>query len=133
MYIGIDVRDTKMGIGIVDDKGVLSFDNIFPIDPELGVDKLMLDIIYIAKNISETVPLELFNDRITGIGICTKNTLEKNISMQLIIQQYFDVPVFVESQEAAMVLVENEIGTLKGNIINNEGVIVAGLLCKAKA
>ena len=128
MFIGIDVGDTKMGIGLVNDKGELSFDNTFPIDSDQNLEKLMLDIIYIAKNISETVPLELFNDRITGIGICIEDILDKKSSTQSIVQQYFDVPVFVESLEAAMELAEDKIGKFKGNI-NNVGIIAAGLLC----
>jgi len=121
MFVGIDVRDTKIGMGLVSDKGELSFQSTFPIDSEQDFDKVTLDIIFVVKSISETVPLELFNDNISGIGICTQHTLDKNSAMQVIIQGYFDVPVFVENIAVDMVLADNE--------INNAGIIAAGLLC----
>lgn len=131
MFIGIDVRDTKIAMGLVNDGGELSFENMFSIDSEQDLDKLILDIIFIIKNISDTIPLELFNDRLLGIGICIQETLDKNSSLQEIVQGHFQIPVFVERFTVAADSVEDEIGTLKGNI-SNARIIAAALLCESR-
>lgn len=131
MFIGIDVRDTKIAMGLVNDKGELSFASTFPIDSEQDPDKIILDIIFVIKNISETIPLELFNDRLVGIGICIQETLGENLSLQETVQRHFQIPVLVESLTVATDSVENEIGTLKGNITNAR-IIAAALLCKGR-
>lgn len=139
MFIGIDVVDTKIAIGLVNNRGELSFESTFPIDFEQDSEKFVLDLIYVIKSISETIPLELFNDRLLGIGIGIRNTSDKNSGisklgngpLQEIIQQYFNIPVFAESFEAAKDLAEPEMGTLKGEI-NKHGIIAAALFCKDK-
>lgn len=119
MFVGIDVKDTRIGMGLVNDKGELSFESTFPVDSGQDPNKIMLDIIYVVKSISETVPLELFNERISGIGIGVQDAFMENASLQETIQRYFDIPVFVES--------------LQGNVkVKNEGIINAGLLCNGR-
>jgi predicted NBD/HSP70 family sugar kinase len=117
MFVGIDVKDTRIGMGLVNDKGELSFESTFPVDSGQDPDKVMLDIIYVVKSISETVPLELFNDRISGIGIGIHDAFMENSSLQETIQRYFDIPVFVESVQGK---------------VKNEGIIAAGLLCNGR-
>lgn len=141
MYVGVDVRDTKIAIGLVSDKGAVSFQSSLPIDPQKNPETVILDIIYIIKSISETVPLELFNDRLSGIGIGIPDTLDKDnediiqcinpglksISQKEMIQRHFDIPIFVENHKAAEALAANEIAALKGN---NAGIVAAAMLCK---
>ena len=131
MFIGIDVRETKIAMGLVNDKGELSFESTFPIDSQQGLDKLILDIIFVIKNISETIPLELFNDRLLGIGICIQEILGENSPLREIVQRHFHIPVFVESLTVATDSAENGIGTIKGNI-SSEGIIAAAFLCKGR-
>ena len=131
MFIGIDVRDTKIAVGLVNDKEQLSFDNMFPNDSEKSLDTLMLDIIFIIKNISDTIPLELFNDRLLGIGICIQETLDKDGILQEVVQGHFQIPVFVERLTVTTDESEDETGTLKVNI-SNARIIAAALLCKKR-
>jgi glucokinase len=141
MYVGVDVQDTKIAIGLVSDKGAVSFQSSLPINPEKNSDAVMLDIIYIIKTISETVPLELFNDRLLGIGLGIQDNLDKesgnlvqctnpgsrNISQKEIIERHFEIPVYVENHKAAETLAANEVKAHKGN---DAGIIAAGMLCK---
>lgn len=129
MFIGIDVRDAKIAVGLVNDKGELSFENMFPIDTGESLENLMLDLVFIIKNISETIPLELFNDRLLGIGICIQETLDENNIMQEVVQEHFQIPVYVERFTVDTDSVENKIETTKEYIIN-ERIIAAALLCK---
>jgi len=114
MFVGIHVKNTRIGMGLVNEKGKSSFESTFPVDSDQDPDKIMLDIIYVVKSISETVPLELFNERITGIGIGVQDAFIENASLQETIQRYFDIPVFVENVQGAG---------------GNEGIITSGLLC----
>lgn len=141
MYVGVDVRDTKIAIGLVSDKGVVSFQNSLSVDPKGNLEAVILDIIYVIKTMSETIPLELFNDRLVGIGIGIQDTVDKDsenivqcndpgfksISQREILQRHFDIPIFVENHKAAEVLASNEIGALNGN---NAGIVAAAMLCK---
>lgn len=122
MYIGIAVGD-EIKLGLVNDDGETSFESTFPIEASQNIEKLMLDLIYTVKSISETVPLELFNERITGIGISIRDIFEeKNDYIQKTIQRYFDIPVIVNTLTNA----------LESTGIDNQGIIAAGLLCKGK-
>lgn len=141
MYVGVDVRDTKIAIGLVNDNGRVSFQSSLAIDPDKNSEGVILDIVYIIKSISEAVPLELFNDRLLGIGIGILDTLDKNsgniipcadsrlgsISQEEMIQRHFEIPIFVENHAAAKALASNELGDLKGP---EAGIVTAAMLCK---
>lgn len=141
MYVGVDVRDTSITIGFVNDRGVVSFHNSLQVDPEKDTEAAILDIIYVIKTMSETVPLELFNDRLLGIGIGIPDTLNKDDNNILvrgnadlkrtthreIIERYFDTPIYIENHSTAEKLAAAELSAAKGK---NAGVVAAALLCK---
>ena len=141
MYIGVDVKDTKISIGLVNDKGAVSFQSFLPVDPKNDPDSVIMEIIFIIKSLSESVPLELFNDRPTGIGIGIQDNLDKDsgiivqcanpefksISQREMIERHFDLPVYIDNHTAAEALAVNEIGADKGNAA---GIIAAAMLCK---
>lgn len=141
MFIGVDVRDTNITIGFVNDRGLVSFQNTLQVDQEKDPETAILDIIYVIKTMSETVPLELFNDRILGIGIGIPDILNKDdnnillhkkpstgrTSQKELIQRHFDTPVYIENHSTAEKLAAAEISATNGK---NAGVVAAALLCK---
>ncbi|MDR1193834.1 MAG: hypothetical protein LBK98_06705 [Peptococcaceae bacterium] len=141
MYIGVAVRGNLVSIGFVADDGEVSFPSTFPIDPEIDSNSIILDLIFNIKTIAETVPLELFNQTLDGVGVsiigsldeknerileCANGGLE-NIKLRERLERNFDIDVFVGSADMAR---QYAAGEIVGRSEQEAAIIAAGLLCK---
>lgn len=141
MYIGVAVQGSVIAVGFVYDNGELTFPSFFPVDPEKGVDAIVLDLVFTVKTIAETVPFELFNDNLEGVGVtvlgclddknevileCENRGLEK-INLRERLQRNFEVDIWVGS---AQVAAQNAAKEIEGRDGPSAAIIAAGLLCR---
>lgn len=141
MYVGVDIKETEVAVGLVNDQGKVAFHSSLSIEPGKDPDAIVMDIIFIIKSLAETVPLELFNDRLQGIGIAIPDAIDKNSgsiigqarprlqndSHREKLERHFNLPVYIDNREAAAVLAVKEIQGSQGIF---PGIIGAALLCK---
>ncbi|MEL7622441.1 MAG: ROK family protein [Clostridiales bacterium] len=141
MYVGVDIKETEVAIGLVSEGGKVAFHSFLPVAPEKDPDTIVMEIIFIIKSLAETVPLELFNDRIQGIGIAIADDIDKssgsiigqvrlrlpNDSHREKLERHFNLPVYIDNRGAAAALAGNEIKDFQGIF---SGIIAAALLCK---
>jgi glucokinase len=141
MYVGLHVGKSQIEIGLVSDRGDVSFPSTFPVEPDADSERVIIDIIYNIKTVSEEVPIELFNNHLTGIGITIDGVLDEeneqivecvnrnliNIRLRERLQRNFDIDVFVRSSEDAKTLASKEIAAKTGR---QAEIAAAGLLCK---
>ena len=141
MYIGVDIFGPKISIGLVGENGSLSFPSSFPVDPETDCETVVIDLIFSIKTITETVPMELFNDYPEAIGITIHGTIDEdtgvildceNCSLERVnlkkrLQRNFEIPIHIGSHDNAMAQAAKDIGA---QTMVNASVIAAGLVCK---
>lgn len=141
MFIGVAVRGSVIAVGFVHDNGNLTFPSSFPLNLEEDVNGIILDLVFIIKTITETVPFELFNDQLDGIGItiqgrlddkneriaeCVNRGLEK-INLRERLQRNFEIDVWVDSEDVAVRAAAEEI---KDKDEQSAAIVAAGFLCR---
>ncbi len=141
MYVGVDIKETMVAIGLVSDQGKVAFHSSLSVDAQKNPDAIVMEIIFIIKSLSETVPLELFNDQLQGIGIGIADDIDKNSgniirhtgcqfpndSQRDKIERHFNLPVYVDNHKEAATLAANEMQGPHGDF---SGIIAAAMLCK---
>ena len=141
MYIGAAIRGPVIAVGFVYENGDLAFPSFFPLDPGKEADGIILDLVFTIKTIAETVPFELFNDKLEGIGVTVIGGLDdkneqiiecenpglKKINLRERLQRNFEIDVRVESADTAARAVGKEI---RGRDERSASIIAAGLLCR---
>lgn len=139
MYIGVAVRGAVLALGFVYNDGKLTFPSFFPLDPENDANDIILDLVFTIKTIAETVPFELFNDQLEGIGVTVLGQLDQKnekivecenrglmkINLRERLQRNFEIDVWVDSADAAMQAAAKEI---EGFDEQSAAIIAAGLL-----
>lgn len=143
MYIGVALLGPVIAVGFVHEDGKLTFPSSFPLDLDMDANSIILDLVFTVKTIAETVPFELFNDKLDGIGVAVlgyfddegeriiecENRGLKNINLRERLQRNFEIDVWVNSVDVAMRAVTKEI---EGHDRQSAAIISAGLLCKGK-
>lgn len=139
MYIGVAIQGSVIAVGFVYDNGDLTFPSFFPLDPEKDTNGIILDLVFIIKTITETVPFELFNDKLEGLGVtvmgqlddkneriikCENRGLEK-INLRERLGRNFEIDVWVDSADVAAQHAAEEI---KGHDEQSAAIVAAGLL-----
>lgn len=140
MYIGVAVRGPVIALGFVHEDGKLTFPSFFPLDMGNDANGIILDLVFTIKTIAETVPFELFNDQLEGIGVTVLGSLDdknekivdcenqglKKINLRERLQRNFEIDILVDSEDVARLAAAGEIEDADEQ---SAAIIAAGLLC----
>lgn len=141
MYIGVAVRGPAIALGFVHEDGKLTFPSLFPLDMGNDANGIILDLVFTIKTIAETVPFELFNDQLEGIGVTVLGSLDdknekivecenqglKKINLRERLQRNFEIDILVDSEDVARLAAA---GKIEDADEQSAAIIAAGLLCR---
>ncbi len=140
-YIGIDLDESYMKAGVVDEKGILLCKERIRTRADRKANEIVRDIAYLAQNVIQTSQISL--DEIQAIGIASpgipdntagtvmysRNLPLHNMNIRNDIRRIMPLPVYIENNTNCKALAESLFGAAKGmehSIILSIGADIAG-------
>ncbi len=124
-YIGIDLGGTNIAVGLVDGSGKIIHKDSIPTRREREYQEILKDMAILSNKVIKDAGVAIEDVKSIGIGspgtpnnekgilVYTNNLNFKNVPMRKEIQQYINLPVYIENDANCAALAESVAGAAK--------------------
>lgn len=126
MYIGIDLGGTNIKAGVVDEKGNILHKDSIPTHAERPAEEIVKDMAMLAIKVVKDAGFEMKDMKSVGIAspgtpdsengvlVYANNLPFLNMPMRAVMQQYIDLPIYLDNDANCAGLAEAKVGAGKG-------------------